>query len=116
MLSIVIAGIACFLVMPRLEDPILGQRVGVITATLPGADPTEMESTVTIPIEQWLESFTEIKKVRSNTRSNITNIVVELEDRITDTVSVWSSIENDIQLNHSELPEGTSLPLSLIHI
>ena len=110
MLSIVIAGIACFLVMPRLEDPILGQRVGVITATLPGADPTEMESTVTIPIEQWLESFTEIKKVRSNTRSNITNIVVELEDRITDTVSVWSSIENDIQLNHSELPEGTSLP------
>ena len=38
---IVVAGISSFLVMPRLEDPVLCRRVGVISTVFPGANANE---------------------------------------------------------------------------
>jgi multidrug efflux pump subunit AcrB len=96
--------------MPRLEDPILKRRVGAITVSLPGAATTEIESSVTIPIEQWLNEFPEIKQVRSNTRTNFSSIVVELEDRISDPAIVWSSIKSKLIDRAGELPDGCSEP------
>ena len=66
--TIIVAGVSCFLVMPRIEDPVLSRRVGVITTVMHGADTKEIESTVTDPIEQWLAEFSEIKQVRSNSK------------------------------------------------
>ena len=89
--TILVAGISSIAVMPRLEDPILKRRVAVITAAFHGAAPTEIESAVTVPIEQWLNEFSEIKQVRSNTRANVTNLVVELQDEQDDRRCVGKS-------------------------
>ena len=43
---IVGAGLSSIWVMPRLEDPILGKRVAVISTVFPGADARRVESLV----------------------------------------------------------------------
>ena len=108
--TIVIAGLSSYFVIPRLEDPVLGQRVAVVTTTYPGADPAKLDSTVSNPIESWLKEFPEIKQVRSNTRTNISNVVIELHDQVNDAESVWSSIENKLSANAGQLPAGCNDP------
>ena len=108
--TILVAGLSCVAVMPRLEDPILKRRVAVITAELHGAGPFEIESSVTIPIERWLNEFSEIKQVRSNTRANVVNIVIELKDRINDPSLVWTKVKNSLSDNAGQLPEGCTKP------
>ncbi|MEL7267551.1 MAG: hypothetical protein AAFP69_22455, partial [Planctomycetota bacterium] len=51
---ILVAGLSAFMVMPRMEDPVLAQRGGIITTILPGADPNRVESLITEPIENRL--------------------------------------------------------------
>ena len=70
------------------------------------AGPIEIESSVTIPIERWLNEFPEIKQVRSNTRANVASIVVELKDRVDDPAKVWNSISSKLSDNASQLPDG----------
>ncbi len=109
-LAILIAGVSSFLVMPRLEDPILKQRVGVISVRFPGVDSLDIESTVTRPIEEWLNEFSQIGKVRSNTRANVANVVIELADSVMNPDSVWTAIERKIQASSEQLPAGTEAP------
>ena len=91
---IVVAGLSSLLVMPRLEDPVLGRRVAVISTAFPGADARKVESLVTIPLENTLAGIAEIKQVRSNSRTGISNIIIELADRITDVEAVWSVVRS----------------------
>ena len=107
---IVVAGVSSLSVMPRLEDPILKQRVGVVTVKLAGASAAEIESTVTVPVEQWLREFSEIQQVRSNTRANSTNLVIELADEINEPDEIWSAIDRKLQTKFSELPDSCGEP------
>ncbi len=111
LVTIVIAGMTSFYVMPRLEDPVLGKRVAVISTIYPGADAPQVESLVTIPIEEQLAQITGIKQVRSNSRASISNIVIELKDEVVDVEAVWSLIRNKMLELASELPQSAQPPV-----
>ena len=64
-LTIVASGAAAYWQLPRIEDPILKKRVGVVTTVYPGATASQMESLIAIPIEQELESLKESLKDES---------------------------------------------------
>jgi multidrug efflux pump subunit AcrB len=102
--TIVVAGTTSFFMIPRLEDPVLGKRVAVISTIYPGANALDVESLVTIPLEEQLAGISEIKQVRSNSRAGISNIVIELEDKIVDVDPVWSLVRNRL------IDAGESLP------
>ena len=104
--TIVVAGLTSLMVMPRLEDPVLGKRVAVISTVFPGADVRQVESLVTIPIEELLTSVAEIKQVRSNCRTGISNIVVELKDEIYDVDKVWTLLRSRITDIRGTLPQS----------
>ena len=110
--TIIVAGLSSLAVMPRLEDPVLGQRVAVISTVFPGADAQRVESLVTIPIEEMLTSIAEIKQVRSNCRTGISNIVIELKDEIVDVEKTWTLIRSRLADTSTTLPES-SLPSQL---
>ena len=110
LVAIAIAGVNSFLATPRLEDPVLGKRVGVISVAFPGSDVLQVESLITLPIEELLNGVPEIKQVRSNTRSGIANIVIELRDDVTEVDPVWVRIQNDVEGIRSELPESILTP------
>ncbi|MEM8946295.1 MAG: efflux RND transporter permease subunit [Planctomycetota bacterium] len=103
---IVVAGLSSFHLMPRLEDPVLGKRVAVISTVYPGADAGRVESLVTIQIEQRLQGIAEIKQVRSNSRAGISNIIIKLRDDVDDVDVVWSEVRNQIADGAVDLPEG----------
>ncbi len=102
--TIVVAGLTSFFLIPRLEDPVLGKRVAVISTVYPGADAQQVESLVTIPLEEQLGGISDIKRVRSNSRTGISNIVIELGDKVDDVDPVWSLVRNRL------IDAGQSLP------
>jgi len=103
---IVISGVSSFLVMPRLEDPVLGRRVAVITTAFPGASAARVESLITIPLEEQLSGISEIKQVRSNSLSGISNIVIELNDNVYEVDPVWSIVRDRVAVLKNKLPES----------
>lgn len=108
--TIVASGVGAFWLLPRIEDPILKKRVGVVTTVFPGATASQMESLVAIPIEQTLESVRQVASVKSNCRANITTVVIELREDVTDVDAAWSVIRNEIVKLKDELPAASGEP------
>ncbi|MEQ8837812.1 MAG: efflux RND transporter permease subunit, partial [Lacipirellulaceae bacterium] len=107
---IVVAGLSSFVLMPRLEDPVLGKRVAVISTVFPGADAERVESLVTIRIENQLQGIAEIKEIRSNSRTGIANLVIKLSDEVDDVEEVWSQVRNKLADVEADLPTGCFSP------
>jgi multidrug efflux pump subunit AcrB len=99
-----VAGLTSLFLIPRLEDPVLRQRVGLISTAYPGGDAQQVETLVTIPIEQQLASIPEIKQVRSNSRTGISNIVIELKDEVNDVDPVWSLVRTRLADAQAKIP------------
>lgn len=109
--SVIIAsGVSAYFVIPQLEDPVLQRRVGVVTTAFPGATAESVESLITIPIEEELEILTGVKQIRSNTQAAISNVVIELEDEVSDVEEVWSEVREKINLFRQRLPEQALTP------
>ena len=101
---IVAIGVSSIVVMPRLEDPILGQRLGVVTTILPGASAEEIEAAVTRPIEQSLAGVEEISRIRSASKAESCNVVIELADEVTDVEAEWAKVRSVLQDIDASLP------------
>lgn len=108
--SILVAGVGSYLQLPRMEDPVLRKRVGVITTVYPGGTAQQMESLIAIPIERELESISEVATVRSNCRANSVNVVLELSDHVNDVDEVWALIRTRMTKVGSQLPSGCEQP------
>lgn len=87
--TIVVAGLSSYHVLPRMEDPVLTRRVGLINTVLPGADAQRVEALITAPLEERLRDSM-IKELQSVSRAGISTIVVELRDEVVDVDPVWS--------------------------
>lgn len=109
--TIVVAGLSSLFVMPRLEDPVLGKRVAVISTVYPGADVNQVEALLTIPLEEELTSIAGIKQVRSTSRTGMSNIVIELKDEVSDVDPVWSLIRNRLVDAGEKLPSSSQKPV-----
>ncbi len=107
---IAVAGLSSFVLMPRLEDPVLGRRVAVISTVFPGADAGRVESLVTIQLEQRLQGIAEIQQVRSNSRTGISNIIIKLRDEVDEVDPVWTLVRNQLVDIESVLPDGCFRP------
>ncbi len=107
---IVVAGVSSFVVMPRLEDPVLGRRVGVVSTVFPGANAERVESLITMALEARLNGISAIKQVRSNSQNSISNIVIELNDDVYDVDPVWSIVRSNISDATSDLPDSCRTP------
>jgi multidrug efflux pump subunit AcrB len=107
---ILVAGLSAANVMPRLEDPALGRRVAVVTTIYPGADARSVEALVTMRIEEQLTGIAGIHQTRSNSRTGISNIILELADDITDVESVWSLVRTRLRDLEDALPESSQRP------
>ena len=103
---ITVAGVGSYWVLPQLEDPVLGKRVGVVSTIYPGADTQSVERFVTNGIENRLTGIADVQRIRSNSRTAISNIVIELRDDITDVHSSWERVRDAVEDAQDELPDG----------
>lgn len=108
---IVVSGLTSIAVLPRMEDPVLAKRVGLVATRLPGADAKRIESLVTEPLEDRLQDIEEIKQIKSESRPGISTITIELLDEITATDQVWSKVRGKIDEAIAVLPDAASRPV-----
>ena len=105
-----VAGLSSYYVLPRMEDPVLTQRVARVNTRFPGADATRVESLVSEKIEEELREIDEIKELRSISRSGMSSMTIELRDDVYEVDEVWSRIRDKIDDARVEFPAGVEEP------
>lgn len=107
---ILVSGLSSFALLPRMEDPLLTPRFAMINTRLPGADAERVESLVSDKIENELHDISEIKEIRSVSRSGVSTITLELRGDVYEVDTVWSRIRDRIDEATVHLPPEASDP------
>ncbi|MCC6509854.1 MAG: efflux RND transporter permease subunit, partial [Pirellulaceae bacterium] len=110
LVTIVLAGLSSFLVLPRMEDPVLTQRAAIINTRLIGADADRVESLVTDKIIDEVREFAEVKEISSMSRPNVSTVAVTLKDTIYEVDEVWARIRDKISDLRPQLPSNATAP------
>ncbi len=107
---LVVGGLSSLSVLPRMEDPVLTPRAATITTLYPVADAEQVESLVTDRIEQSVREVEAIKEMRSESRSGVSLITIELRDDVYNTGPIWSRIRGKVEDSISLLPPEAARP------
>ena len=107
---IVVGGLSSYHVLPRLEDPVLVNRVSTVMTRLPGASAQRVEALVTEKLEEKIREIEEVRRVDANSRAGLSYIVIELYANVTDVDEVWSRVRNKIDDAQAELPTAATEP------
>lgn len=77
---VLVIGLLSYSMLPRQQDPSINFNwISIITA-LPGASAEDIEKRVTDPLEDAIRSVPDMKFVSSNSRENISSLLVRFED------------------------------------
>lgn len=110
LILILVAGLASLQLLPRAEDPQLTGRNAQIFVAFPGASAARVEVLVTDVVEDMLAEFQEIKEIKSSSRAGISTVLIELNDEINETTSIWTEIRDDLAGIQPLLPPGALAP------
>ncbi len=110
-LLIIVGGMLSFILLPRMEDPEITQRWGLITTDFPGASVARVENLVTEKLEEELAEVEEIEEIISYSQLGRSSLVIALESEVNQVDEVWSRIRDRLaDASASKLPEGVSEP------
>lgn len=101
-ISIILAGVFSYTNLPRRLNPEVNIPFVIVNTILPGASPTEIESLVTIPLEDALSGVDNTTSVTSTSSENVSTIAVEFLSTVDPDKAV-----NDVQ---TAVDTVTSLP------
>ncbi|HCR90040.1 MAG TPA: acriflavin resistance protein, partial [Prolixibacteraceae bacterium] len=90
--------------IPNIDIP-----VNVVMTVYPGAAPSEVESSVTKPIEDAVSGMEGIDKLNSYSFENISVVVIQLKDDMDADISL-QDCERKVNMIQSDLPEDADLP------
>jgi len=126
---ILIIGYLSYQGMPRQQDPTINFNWITIVTAFPGASASDVEARITDPIEDSLKGIADIKFASSNSRENISSILVRFEDiepRVYD--KRLSDLRRQLQSAAAQLPSeatesqvfeitsGNAFPAALIAV
>ncbi len=106
-LTIAAIGIFSFLNIPRVLNPSINIAIVNIATVLPGASPEDMESLVTIPLEDAVSGIEKVKEVTSNSQNSVSVVSIEFESGADP-----EKARDDVQgaVDTVELPEDAQAP------
>ena len=108
-LSIMMAfGIFALETINKQEFPVFTVREGVVAAIYPGASAAQIEDEVLKPLEDYIFSYKEVNKKKTNARveNGIVYIFVELDDNVKNTGSFWNEFKLGMENIKLQLPPG----------
>ncbi|MFD2574570.1 efflux RND transporter permease subunit [Spirosoma soli] len=111
-MMLALAGIWAIYSMPRMEDPRITIRQGLVLAAYPGASELEVENQLTKKLEQQLFSYKEVRKEKtySTTKAGAVVVNVTLQDWVTDTDKFWSKLQDGLSANRQLFPKAVQGP------
>src|SRR6266853_6317146 len=97
-LGLLLAGTQAILHMPRMEDPSVTIRTGIVAAFYPGATSDQVESQLAKKIEDRLFKFAEVRKEKtySTSRPGLLFVNVELRDSVNEDDDCWAILRHDL--------------------
>ena len=105
-------GLITFRTMARREDPAITIRTAVITTKWPGATARKVEELVTDPIETAIKKMAGIDEIRSDSRTGLSIVYVDLLETIVgaDIDQYWDELRNKVDEAKARLPDGCGVP------
>lgn len=106
LLVILLAGSQAYLNMPRDYDPGFIIRNAQVVTQFPGASPERVELLVSDKIEKAVKEIPELDFVKSESRTGISIINVNIKESYSDMRPIWDSLRRKIDDVAKELPDG----------
>jgi multidrug efflux pump subunit AcrB len=78
-LGIIAFGIQSYFALPRTLNPEIKIPIVIVSTILPGAGPTDIESLITVPIEDVVRGVDGVKKVTSTSRESASIVQIEFQ-------------------------------------
>jgi multidrug efflux pump subunit AcrB/outer membrane protein TolC len=114
-LGLLLLGTQAILHMPRMEDPSVTIRTGIVAAVYPGATSDQVESQLAKKIEDRLFKFAEVRKEKtySTSRPGVLFVNVELQDDVKNSDEFWAKLRHDLNEARTagEFPPGVIGPI-----
>ena len=106
-------GVFAWLTMPRLEDPEMADRWGIVLLPYPGAAPEVVERTVVRAVEQELAQVAELQKIDTDARLGVAVITLEMADALAagDIEESWDRVEEALTRAQADFPNGAGKPV-----
>jgi multidrug efflux pump subunit AcrB len=101
---ITIIGIITYVKLPKEQMPDIVIPTIVVQTIHPGTSPTDIENLVTRPIEKQLKSVAGIKRIKSNSISDASIIIVEFRTDITPIIAK-QRVQDAVDKSKSDLPD-----------
>ena len=79
---ILIAGIYCYITLPRENFPDITIPYVFVTTTYEGVAPEDMEKLITIPIERKLKGISDVEEIRSTSAEGISTVAVKFLPKV----------------------------------
>ena len=111
---VVFLGLHAIWKMPRMEDPNITIRTGIVIAIYPGATSEQVEKQVARTLDEHILKFSEVRKEKtySTSRPGICIVNVELEDRVKNSDVFWAKLRHEMAETKAQyLPHEVMGPL-----
>ncbi|MDP6043986.1 MAG: efflux RND transporter permease subunit [Phycisphaerae bacterium] len=103
MFLIVIAGVYCYASLPREAEPDIKIPNILITTAYRGVSPEDIETSVTMKIEEQLTGLNGVKEIRSSSAEGMSTIIVEFIPEV-DEKDAKRDVKDKVDLARKELP------------
>ena len=108
-LALAVAGLVAFRTLPINQFPSVDIPVVAITTIYAGANPKEMETQVTRPIEDAVAGLSGIKTITSVSGQSFSSVVIQFNDSI-DSTTIAPDVERRVSGPASTFPTGANRP------
>jgi len=110
LILIMVSGVVGFRTRPSREDPKSQVRWGYVTTQLSGAEPLEVESLLSEPIERAVREVGAVASVESTSLRGVSLVFIRLTDDVADVTHTWSKIQDTLSEVMDRLPARASVP------
>lgn len=98
-------GVYGYITMPQRKDPDIPARQAMVVTNWPGASAEKVEQLVTRTVEQTVASNSNIARIESISRANVSYVTLTLSDKLSDTGQTLDDIGGRLAAINS-LPQG----------
>jgi len=103
MIFIVLAGLYCYITLPRESFPDITIPYIFVTTTYEGVAPEDMEKLITIPIERKLKGLSDVEEIRSTSAEGLSTVAVKFLPKV-DIDDALQKVRDKVDLAKSDLP------------